>query len=132
MKTKLAHHSASRLALQGAGLRRQQVTRISIKGIMDVRTAEMKNTHSGVRTVRKCAGAWSPPAQQYQPTPSRSLSLRTTNSELAYPEHTHARSPQSSRIRSSLGNDNYHNAAPLARSLSITPLASEGKRDLEH
>lgn len=29
--------------LQGAGLRRRQVTRISIKGIIDVGTAERKN-----------------------------------------------------------------------------------------
>lgn len=34
---------ASRLMLQGAGLRRRQVTRISIKGIIDVGTAVRKN-----------------------------------------------------------------------------------------
>lgn len=38
-----APHYASRLMLQGAGLRRRQVTRISIKGIIDVGTAERKN-----------------------------------------------------------------------------------------
>lgn len=38
-----ARHYASRLMLQGAGLRRRQVTRISIKGIIDVGTAERKN-----------------------------------------------------------------------------------------
>lgn len=46
-----ARHYASRLMLQGAGLRRRQVTRISIKGIIDVGTAEREKQHiHGVKT----------------------------------------------------------------------------------
>lgn len=37
------HHHASHLMLRGVGLRRWQVTRISIKGIIAVGTAERKN-----------------------------------------------------------------------------------------
>lgn len=40
-----ARHYASRLMLQGAGLRRRQVTWISIKGIIDVGTAEREKQH---------------------------------------------------------------------------------------
>lgn len=42
----IAHHNASQLTLQGAGLHRQQVTQISIKGIIDVRPTDTENPHA--------------------------------------------------------------------------------------
>lgn len=43
-------HHASLLMLQGVGLRRRQVTWISIKGIIAVETAERKKQHASGHT----------------------------------------------------------------------------------